>query len=693
MNTTSKLLALALVAVSQVTNAQSFEWVKQLGATNEDHGQSIGIDGSGNVYTAGMFRGTVDFDPGPGTFNLTAIGTDDIFISKMDAAGNFVWAKRMGNTNYNLVSSMAVDNDGNVYLTGRFEGTVDFDPGAGTFNITSTVVNNFPTIDVYVSKLNASGDFVWAKHFGGTEDNYSYSIAVDGSGNVYTTGYFLETADFDPGAGTFNLFAFASSPDIFISKLDASGNFVMAVSFGGTGLDFGHSIAVDDDGNIYTTGYFMATVDFDPGGGVSNLTTVGDHDIFVSKLSPFGSFIWAKQFGSTDTDEGNSIAVDGDGNVYTTGFYRGTADFDPGAGTFNLLPAGISGYDVFVSKLDASGHFVWAKRLGGTNNEVGNSITLDGSGNIYTTGYFRGTADFNPGSGTFNLTTNGIEDVFISKLDASGNFSWALKFGGTSGNDAANSIVVDGSQNIYTTGYFEATAEFDPGPLSAFVTSTGSSDCFIHKLSQCTNSTGTDIQTACNSYTWIDGNTYTASNNTAMYTLSNAGGCDSIVTLNLTINSVADVTTTTNVLTISANNTGATYQWLNCDNNYAELSGETGQNFTATSNGNYAVELTQNSCVDTSNCVEITSVGILENSFGSQLSLYPNPSNGNFSIDLGAVHGSIAISISDVAGSLISSTTMTRSQILNLSIEEPAGVYFISVQTDDETAVMKVIKE
>ena len=125
-------------------------------------------------------------------------------------------------------------------------------------------------------------------------------------------------------------------------------------------------------------------------------------------------FLWAKSMGGTLTEIGLGNAVDGSGNVYTTGYFEGTADFDPGAGTANLTSAGSS--DIFVSKLDANGNFLWAKSMGGTASDIGYSIAVDGSDNVYTTGYFGGTVDFDPGAGTASLTSAGGLDIFVSKL-------------------------------------------------------------------------------------------------------------------------------------------------------------------------------------------------------------------------------------------------------------------------------------
>lgn len=200
----------------------------------------------------------------------------------------------------------------------------------------------------------------------------------------------------------------------------------------------------------------------------------------------------------------------------------------------------------------------------------------------------------------------------------------------------------------------------------------------------------TDI-TACGGYKW-NGTDYTASGVYTFETL-NANGCDSIATLDLTINNVSDLTTTIAGVTISANNMEATYQWLDCDNGFAIISGENGQSYTPVLNGNYAIELTENGCVDTTACIAITSVGILENSFGNDFVVYPNPTNGNFSVDLGANHGNVKIRITDANGRLIQSSEFSSAQILDLNISEASGVYLLTVESSYQRAVIRLVKQ
>ncbi|MDV6029538.1 MAG: hypothetical protein F9B45_05410 [Phycisphaera sp. RhM] len=398
------------VFVAKYSAAGALVWARALGGSGSAIGYGLAVAGDGSVYTTGSFSGTADFDPGPGTSNLTSAGSSDVFVSKLDAAGHFVWARALGGSGSDVGYGLALAGDGSVYTTGSFYDTADFDPGPGTSNLTSAGRD-----DVFVSKLDAAGNFVWARAFGGSINDRGYGLALAGDGSVFTTGSFYGTADFDPGPGTSNLTS-AGSSDVFVSKLDASGNFVWARALRGGNSDVGYGLALAGDGSVYTTGSFSGTVDFDPGPGTSSLTSAGgfNADVFVSKLDSAGHFVWARALGGSSYDRGYGLSVAGDGSVYTTGSFSGTVDFDPGPGTIDLTGGG--GNNVFVSKLDAAGHFVWARALGGNGSAIGYGLSLAGDGSVFTTGSFSGTADFDPGTGTSNLTSAGGDDVFVSKL-------------------------------------------------------------------------------------------------------------------------------------------------------------------------------------------------------------------------------------------------------------------------------------
>ncbi len=460
------------------SSAQSLKWAKNVGGGSADQATSIAVDAFGNVLTTGVFGGTADFDPNAGVFNLASAGGTDIFISKLDAAGNFIWAKRIGGVSSDEGKSISTDTAGNVYVTGYFQSTVDFDPNAGTFNMSSGGLT-----DVFLLKLDPNGNFIWAKKIGGTSSDEAKSLTIDALSNIYITGFFGgSNIDFDPGVGIYNLTS-AGGNDIFVLKLNSSGNFVWARAMGGTtNYDYSYAIKTDKQGNVYTTGSFQGTADFDPGVGIYNLTPAGD-DIFISKLDLLGNFVWAKQFGGPSTDIAYAIDTDTSSNVYIAGLFQGTADFDPSGAIFNLVSAGSN--DPFICKIDSTGNFVWAKHMGsGLGSNVVFSIYVDKYNNVYSTGSFTGTADFDPGSGVFNLISAGGTDIFISKLDVSGNFICAKRMGASSFSDFGTSISADGKGTIYTTGYFQGTANFDPNSGVFNLTSFGNTDVFIHKMEQ-----------------------------------------------------------------------------------------------------------------------------------------------------------------------------------------------------------------
>jgi len=481
MKKTALLICSFLYLISSYAQLPAFQWAKKMGGNSSDYGQAVAVDIFGNVYTTGAFEGSVDFDPGAGTTTLTATGGSQVFITKFDTSGNFVWAKNMGPSAGSLSAygmSIKLDAANNVYTTGYFQGTADFDPGPGVFNLTTSGFSD----DVFISKLDVSGNFVWAKQIGGGSYDGGLSLALDSLGNIYTTGFFEGTADFDPGVGTFNLTP-VGSHDSFILKLNSSGSFVWAKSIESTGgYNNVWSVVADAIGNVFLTGTFQGTTDFDPNAGTFNFVSAGSDDLFISKLDSSGTLVWAKQIGGSLSEWGASIIIDPFNDLYISGRFSGAVDFNPGFGVFGLTSFG--GEDIFIAKLDTSGNFIWAKNMGGAFNDGSQSITTDLAGNVYCTGRFENTADFDPNSGVANITAVGFQDIFILGLDSGGNYLWAKNIGGTAYN-AGNSIALDLLNNIYTTGYFSGTNDFntDAGVYN-LASTTGSYDIFVHKMNQ-----------------------------------------------------------------------------------------------------------------------------------------------------------------------------------------------------------------
>lgn len=390
------------------------------------------------------------------------------------AVGDLVWAGQAGGPSSDYGRAVAIDAGGNVFVTGHFGDTADFDPGAGTATLTSA-----GGIDMFVWKLSLGGSLQWRVAAGSSSGDVGYGVAVDSAGNVVVAGSFQGTVDFNPAEGTTNLTS-AGFDDIFVWKLSPSGSLLWARRAGGTSSDWGYAIAVDGEDNVIVTGRFHGTVDFDPGAGTSNLTNGGNEDIFVWKLDPNGTLVWARQAGSTSNETGYGVAVDSDDSVIVTGIFTSTADFDPGAGTHLLTSSG--GRDAFVWKLTSGGDLDWVAQVGSTLHDYGHAVAVDSAGNATVTGYFHGTADFDPGAGTSELTTIGTSDTFVWKLDLDGNLVWARQAGGTAAVYGFGVTATPGGEVVVTGLIEEGTVDFDPGSGTSNLTSNGLDDAFVWTL-------------------------------------------------------------------------------------------------------------------------------------------------------------------------------------------------------------------
>jgi gliding motility-associated-like protein len=505
------------IFVSKYDTSGNFIWAKQF-ASNAGfgNGTEIKTDPQGNIYVTGIFTGTVDFDPGPGTFNIAAT-TQEIFVLKLNAGGDLVWAKDLGHiasvggSGTGRGNAISLDANGNIYVAGTFYGIGDFDPGPAIYNLGANSAESF----VFVTKLDQTGNFIWAKATRGGTFSETLSMAVENIGSVYITGGFVGYTDFDPGPGTFNLHSsYISSTNIFLFKLDASGNFSWAGMMEG-GPGFGASIVADNAGNIYSTGKFAGLVDFDPGPGVSNLFYSGTADIYVSRLTTDGNFMEARRFGGNSDCEGTGIALGIGGQVYLTGIFSGTVNFKPGNSTYDLHAAGNS--DIFIAELNAAG-LSWVIQMGGTLNARTGSITTGTYGDIYTTGIFNGITDFDFGPAVYNLSSNGLNDAFIHKIShcvsSAPHYIHAAD---------CSSYILNGQ--TYTAS----------GTYTQFFTNAGGCDSTVI-LSLLIGGTKkvSDVQ-ACDNFIW-NGQILTHS---GIYsdTLKDINGCDSILVLNLQVGS------------------------------------------------------------------------------------------------------------------------------------------------------------
>jgi hypothetical protein len=434
-------------------------WAQAAGGASIEQCADLAVDSTGNSIVVGYFFGTATF----GSTTLTSsssgggVNYSDIFVAKMDASGHWLWAKRAGGTNSDNALSIALDDDGNSYVTGFFQSSADF--GSHTLQCTPSGLSGTIKSDIFVAKLDPSGKWLWAIQAGGADSESGCGVAVDKGGASLVTGWFKGVTWF----GT-NSLTSRGDDDIFVAKLDAAGtNWLWVRQAGAAKSDRGQGIALDAAGNSHISGYFQSTASF----GTNTLTSAGGYDAFVSKLDVDGNWLWARQAGGASDDISYDIVVDDTGDAHVTGSFYGNATFGPTSLT------GSGSDDVFVGCLDSAGNWRWAQRAGGTGLDVGLGIALDGARNTLVIGGYVGTSRF----GTNTLISSGGRDIFVAKTDASGNWLWAQRAGGN-GADFGTAIGVDGTGNGHAAGYFEGTAAWG----SMALTSIGASDVFVAAL-------------------------------------------------------------------------------------------------------------------------------------------------------------------------------------------------------------------
>jgi len=423
-----------------------FQWTRQGGSTGYDGGRGIASDGLGNIFVTGDFSNTATFSD----TSLISTGSEEVFVAKYDGGGTLLWIRQIGGTGFDRANGIATDINNNCIIIGRFEGTAIFG---------DTAIFSIGGEDIFIAKYDSDGNLLWVEQAGGSGNDRGNHIETDNYGNIVCTGRFETSASFGD-----TTIVSAGSEDIFIAKYDSNGDMLWVHQAGGTGIDRGHGIDIDDLDNIITTGRF----EFSASIGDSIFNSTGLWDIFIVAYDADGHFLWARKAGGTYDDGGFSIGTDNLGYIYITGQFEDEASF----GDTSLVAAS-SMEDIFVAKYNNNGDLLWATAAGGVHWDRGWGINVTGSGSCYVTGRFRNTATF----GDTILTSTGLDDIFVARYDSEGILSWIWQAGGT-GDDWGFSINSDNFNNIFITGRFTLDATFGDTTLS----SVGSYDMFVTKI-------------------------------------------------------------------------------------------------------------------------------------------------------------------------------------------------------------------
>ncbi len=396
-----------------------WDWTVQPGSSDVDEGRCITSDSSGNIYVTGYTRNSLDGN--------TSHGSDDIFITKYNTDGTRLWTVQPGTSAADLGYYIALDSSSNIYVTGITRGSLDGNTNHGG-------------PDIFITKYDTDGNRLWTVQPGTSGDDYGCGIAIDSSCNIYVTGYTEGSLDGNTNHGNF---------DIYITKYDTDGNHLWTVQPGTVDDDYGWGIALDFLGNVYITGYTRGSLD-----GIANH---GGLDIFIMKYNMDGTLSWIVQSGTGDNDRSYGIAVNSSCKIYITGSTGGSLDGNTNHGDL----------DIFIAKYNTDGTRLLTIQPGTGNNDSGYSIVQDSSGNVYITGYTWGSFDGN--------TNHGSYDIFITKYDTDWNRLWTIQ-PGTADGDVGRSISLDSSQNVFITGSTGGSLDGN--------TNHGNSDIFILKYNQ-----------------------------------------------------------------------------------------------------------------------------------------------------------------------------------------------------------------
>jgi hypothetical protein len=690
------------------------------------------VTGARNLYLTGEFEGTVDFDPGSNTYNLVSAGGSDIFFAKLNQDGKFLWCHSFGATMGDWGDAIVVDNTGYVYASGVFNGKVDFAPGADTMYLVSYGYNNFGSRNAYISKWDTSGNFVWVKGFGGKEEETAGGMFIDENLDLFTTGKFADSADFH----TEDYYDFRKSRgtfDVYIHKISQC-----ITSSADQKISACYSYRSPSGKYLWTgTGTYYDTIPNYRGCDSLlkinlRISTRSASTIFKKScallVSPSGKYTWTTSGTYKDTIR----------NVY------GCDSIMSVAVTISLNSSSTISMDACKAIRSPSGKYTWntagtyrdtIKNKKGCDSFMTLNINFIQASSAYIN--IQSCGQYVSPSRKYTWSTNGIYlDTITNHVGCDSILTINLALHQSSSANvsmsACNSIISPSGKYTWT---------YSGTYIDTVLNKQGCDSIISIKLKVLRNSNTNRIVTACGSYTSPSGKYVWINSGTHVDTIPNASGCDSLISIDLTlrknatvnnparicdgeaykigkhsytvqgdyrdtfrshngcdsiiltkleIKSAIDVTTSLTGQTITANIPGASYQWLDCGNKHLPVLNARNRSYSAVKNGNYAVQVFKDDCYDTSDCVNINSIGI--SGFMNQegiFTLYPNPNNGVFTFTL---HEDALIMICNLLGEQIETRFHDRGDKIFEMKSLPAGVYYIIAVSGNGTQTVKWIK-
>jgi hypothetical protein len=719
-----KIFTSILVVTSYILSAQSLslDFAYNYGSTGVDEGKKISYDASGNIYMLGTFSGTVDIDFGAGTSNLVSAGGVDIFLAKYTSLGSLVWGFKIGNASgTNTPTDLIIDNAGNVIITGNISGSnIDFNPGAGVSNL-STSGNGY--LNGFIAKYDASGNFVFANKIeSNVSSNQLVSAATDQTNNIYVTGPMQGVTDFDP-IGTYTLSQTTSSlVGIYFAKYTATGTLSYAKLLdnfaGSTGPYI--DIAVNSLNEVVLGCSFAAlSADLDPSAATYTIASGSATNLgLVAKYNNVGDFVYAFALTGSNNSKIQSIAVDANDDIVVGGNFFSTVDFDPSPSTYTIAMTPSGGPDAFLAKYSGSGNFQWAQKIGASGLEEIYGLKVKNNF-IYALGLNATGTDFEPSLATVTSNSGGN---FVAKYDLTGSFFWAFSYL-VSGNAGGGFDIANGGDVIVTGNNTLASVDMDPTANTYTIGTNGSNDIYIAQYSQmcsapinvvdfttngnktiCENNSTTLLAAGSGTVSWYSspsstvaistGTTLTTSTLSAGnytfyaegYTCMNSANRTAIT---VTVNSAPTLSVATSnslscvgeAITLTASG-ASTYSWTTG-------SSQPSISVSPTVTTNYTVTGTASGCSNTSVFTQSVSLCTGIESFqqsGAGLVIFPNPNNGEFTIQ--AQNEDVLTIINDL-GQMIETIELSHENNFLYRVSGlQGGIYFIIGKTVKQKVIV-----
>ena len=652
-------------------------WGTYYGGSSDDYGIYVVTDDSSNVYISGVSSSASNIAT-TGAHQTSIGGSSDAFVAKIDGSGNQVWGTYYGGTNYDEGRMIALNSTGDIYMTGY-----TFSSGLATIGAHQTSLAG--SWDGLLVKFNSNGVRQWATYYGGTGLDIAYGCSVDGSDRVYIQGYTGSTNGMAT-SGTYQD-TLGGDFDAFVAQFSSLGARIWGSYFGGPSREIGISCTANDSDQVYITGYTSTDSILASSGAHQSGLGGGSSffDAFVAKFDANGGRLWSTYYGGSAHDYGYDLTVDPSFNVYLTG--EATSSNNIASSGSHQATFGGGGADAYLAKFTPDGTRDWGTYYGSDSADYALVTTADNFGYVYITGETGSTTGIASNDGYQTNFGGGAEDAFLVKFGSDGVREVGTFYGGTA-NQVGYSVAIDGAY-AYLMGYTESDAAMVSTGSHQTTYGGGLGDVFLAKFMHCTVDSSDLTETACFSFMSPGGNLYDSS---GIYTelLTNEQGCDSVLTINLTITTI-DTSVTQNGQYIVANQAGAMYQWLHCEVGFMPIAGATNHDFFANSKGIYAVEITLDGCIDTSSCHAVMEVGIEDALANASLSVYPNPASDLITIESSNVLNG-TLTLQNILGEVVMTTQVNNSKVeLMLGDEVINGIYFVRFDGESSSFAKRVV--